>query len=136
MKLESAISLALRAHEGQKDKQGEPYILHCIAVMMMGKTTDEKIVGILHDTVEDTNISKSMLRLRLSTTQFDALVAITRKKGEVYADFIQRVSKNKLATRVKINDLTHNMCPSRRLPEYKSMLRRYQKAMNVLKETK
>ena len=53
--LSKAITLALKAHEGQFDKSGMPYAEHIMRVMAAGRTTDEKIVGVLHDVVEDTD---------------------------------------------------------------------------------
>ena len=52
--LSKAITLALKAHEGQVDKSGMPYAGHIMRVMAAGRTIDEKIVGVLHDVVEDT----------------------------------------------------------------------------------
>ena len=51
--LQKAISIAVKAHEGQIDKGGNPYILHPLRVMMSLRTVDEMIVGVLHDVVED-----------------------------------------------------------------------------------
>mgnify|MGYP000026147745 CR=1 FL=1 len=53
--LDLAIKIATKAHFGQVDKAGQPYILHCLRVMFSGKTIQEKICGVLHDTVEDTS---------------------------------------------------------------------------------
>lgn len=53
--LNKAIEIATKAHEGQVDKAGKPYIGHPLRVMNMGGTDDEKIVGVLHDVVEDSN---------------------------------------------------------------------------------
>lgn len=55
--LEKAIIIATTAHLGQVDKAGDPYVLHPIRVMLLGKTGNEKICGILHDVVEDTDIT-------------------------------------------------------------------------------
>lgn len=52
--LSKAVTLALKAHEGQVDKSGMPYAGHIMRVMASGRTMDEKIVGVLHDVVEDT----------------------------------------------------------------------------------
>lgn len=59
--LEKAIIIAATAHQGQVDKAGEPYILHTIRVMLLGKTEDEKICGILYDVVEDTDITLELV---------------------------------------------------------------------------
>lgn len=55
MTLATAISIATEAHAGQLDKYGAPYIAHVMRVMQLGKTDDERIVGVLHDVVEDTS---------------------------------------------------------------------------------
>ena len=52
--LQRAIEIATLAHQGQLDKSGKDYIGHPLRVMEMGKTENEKIVGVLHDVVEDT----------------------------------------------------------------------------------
>ena len=52
--LQKAIEIAAKAHEGQFDKSGKDYIGHPLRVMEMGRTEEEKIVGVLHDVVEDT----------------------------------------------------------------------------------
>jgi len=52
--LEKAIRIAIEAHAGQKDKSGQPYILHPLRLMSHGQTEDERITGVLHDVVEDT----------------------------------------------------------------------------------
>ena len=59
--LEKAIEIATKAHSGQLDKAGNDYITHPLRVMAAGKTTDEKIVGVLHDVVEDTEWTFEML---------------------------------------------------------------------------
>lgn len=59
-----AISIALEAHKGQTDKGGQAYILHPLAVMNRVKSIEEKIVAVLHDVVEDSNITFEMLRQR------------------------------------------------------------------------
>ena len=60
--LEEAISLAVEAHRGQRDKAGQPYILHPIRVMMRCRTEAERIAAVLHDVVEDTEWTLERLR--------------------------------------------------------------------------
>lgn len=109
--LSKAISIALKAHEGQFDKAGMPYIGHVMRVMQAGKTEDEKIVGVLHDLVEDTNWTFEMLLAEgFPTHIIDALWCVTKlSDNEPYDAFIQRVKSNPLAVAVKINDLTDNL---------------------------
>ncbi|MBO5498611.1 MAG: hypothetical protein J5990_04375 [Bacteroidales bacterium] len=115
--LERAIQIATEAHKGQFDKAGREYIGHPIRVMEMGKTEDEKIVGVLHDVIEDSDWTFDRLEAEgFSPKVIAALRCVTKtSENENYDDFIDRVKKNPLATAVKINDLTDNM-NIRRLP--------------------
>ena len=115
--LERAVEIAVEAHAGQLDKAGKEYIGHPFRVMEMGKTEDEKIVGVLHDVVEDTPWTFEMLQAEgFSPQVISALRCVTKvSENENYDDFIERVRKNPLAAAVKINDLTDNM-DIRRLP--------------------
>ena len=115
--LQRAIEIATEAHRGQLDKAGRDYIGHPLRVMEMGKTEEEKIVGVLHDVVEDTGWTfEKLAEEGFSQEVIAALRCVTKShENENYDDFIERVKKNPLATAVKINDLTDNM-DIRRLP--------------------
>lgn len=115
--LERAIEIATKAHSGQLDKAGNNYITHPLRVMAAGKNTEEKIVGVLHDVVEDTEWTFEMLAAEgFSTEIIEALRCVTKlSENEPYDKFIARVKTNPLAVAVKINDLTDNM-DIRRLP--------------------
>ena len=115
--LQRAIEIATEAHKGQKDKCGKDYIEHPLRVMEMGKTDEEKIVGVLHDVVEDSSWTFEALEAEgFSTEVINALRCVTKaSENENYDCFIERIRKNSLATAVKINDLTDNM-DIRRLP--------------------
>ena len=115
--LERAIEIATEAHKGQYDKAGNDYIGHPLRVMDMGRTEKEKIVGVLHDVVEDTEWTFAQLAAEgFSQEVIDALQCVTKlSENENYDDFIERVKKNPLATAVKVNDLSDNM-DIRRLP--------------------
>ena len=116
--LERAIEIAREAHLGQRDKAGNDYINHPLRVMEMGRTVEEKIVGVLHDVVED---AEAWSFERLEAEGFapkivEALRCVTkRSEQEPYDKFIARVKTNPLAVAVKLNDLTDNM-DIRRLP--------------------
>ncbi|MBK6877931.1 MAG: phosphohydrolase [Ignavibacteria bacterium] len=109
--LKRAIEIAFEAHKDQKDKNGEPYIGHVLRVMNMGRTENEKICGVLHDLVEDTEWTFEDLRREgFSKTVIDALTCVTKtSEDEDYDKFIERIEKNRLAVIVKINDLSDNM---------------------------
>ena len=109
--LERAIAIATDAHQGQFDKAGNDYIQHPLRVMAAGKTTDEKIVGVLHDVIEDTDWSfEQLFEEGFSSEVIEALKCVTKvSEEEPYDEFIERVKKNPLAVAVKLNDLTDNM---------------------------
>ena len=115
--LERAIEIATEAHRGQFDKAGNDYIGHPLRVMAAGKTTEEKIVGVLHDVVEDTDWTfESLAAEGFSEEVIDALRCVTKlSEDEPYDKFIARIKHNPLAVAVKINDLSDNM-DIRRLP--------------------
>lgn len=108
--LEKAIEIALKAHKGQKDKAGAPYILHCLRVMLKGKSEDEQIAGALHDTVEDSNVTIEFLKEQGFPKRItDAVSCLTKIKGVGYGRYVAGLKKNKLAMKVKLNDLEDNM---------------------------
>ncbi len=109
--LDRAKAIATSAHEGQVDKAGKPYIEHPLRVMNMGKTVEEKIVGVLHDVVEDSEWTFEMLEKEgMPKEVVDALKCVTKlSEDEDYDHFIARVKTNPLAVKVKLNDLKDNM---------------------------
>lgn len=112
--LEKAIQIAAKAHEGQKDKAGQPYILHPLRVMLRTDTELERICAVLHDVIEDTPITLEMLKDEgFSPEVLTALEALTKRKDESYDNFISRVLENETACRVKLADLADNMDLSR-----------------------
>lgn len=114
--LHRAIEIALKAHQGQTDKYGAPYFGHVMRVSEFGKTTDEKIVGALHDTIEDTDLTLDDLRKEgFPENILYAVDCLTRRDNESYDEFTQRVTKSPLAVSVKLNDLRDNM-DLRRIP--------------------
>lgn len=109
--LERAIEIARQAHAGQVDKAGTDYIGHPLRVMEMCETEEEKIVGVLHDVVEDTDWTFEMLEAEgFSSEVIGALRCVTKQsKDENYDEFIERVLTNELARQVKLCDLKDNM---------------------------
>ncbi|RFM35474.1 HD domain-containing protein [Chitinophaga silvisoli] len=116
--LERAIEIAVTAHHGQKDKYGAPYIGHVLRVMNMGITPEEKIVGVLHDVVEDTDWTFEQLAAEGVTPELlEALKGVTKlSEDEDYDHFVNRTLQNPLSCAVKMNDLTDNM-DVKRIPE-------------------
>ena len=138
--LQRAIEIATEAHKGQLDKSGKDYIGHPLRVMEMGKSENEKIVGVLHDVIEDTDWTfEALAEEGFSKDVIDALRCVTKlSENENYDDFIERVKKNPLAVAVKINDLSDNM-DIRRLPYLSDKdvkrLKKYLKAYKQLTGT-
>lgn len=113
--LEIAIEIARQAHAGQVDKAGEDYIGHPLRVMEMCETEEQKIVGVLHDVVEDSDWTFEMLEEEgFSDEIIDALRCITKQsEDEDYDDFISRVMTNLLAIKIKLCDIEDNLDLSR-----------------------
>ncbi len=108
--LEKAILIAAQAHQGQKDKAGEPYILHPLRVMLRMDSETEMIVAVLHDVVEDSQWTMDGLRKEgFSEEVLEIVDCLTRRKEESYEEFIGRVRPNLKAKKVKLADLEDNM---------------------------
>lgn len=146
--LDEAIELAVRWHQGQVDKAGEPYILHPLRLMLMVGPGPNRIyyqlAALFHDAIEDAPDEEERLqRCRIIETRFgkevlDAVLAITRKPGEDYLEeFIPRARRNPIARVVKRLDVLDNMNLNR-LPEITARDRarqgKYGCAMEILDE--
>lgn len=109
-----ALSIATDAHRGQKDKGGADYITHPIRVANGCVTNEEKIVALLHDVLEDTDINEEyLIKKGFPSFIIDAIKSVTRKNGELYEDFIERCSLDAIGMKVKMEDLRDNMDVSR-----------------------
>lgn len=108
--IEDAIELAVRCHRGQTDKYRQPYILHVLGVAGRCRSIEEKIVAFLHDTVEDKHITFEELReIGFTERILAAVERLTRRKGETYDAFVDRIAPDPLARAVKLADLEDNM---------------------------
>lgn len=115
-RLWSALTLMHELHEGQTDKCGQPYWIHpfTVAIRFIHRGTDISypIVGLLHDVLEDTDITLQELLCRFPMTidEREALELLTRQKGVTYDDYIKSIieSGNRIAILVKMSDLEHN----------------------------
>lgn len=134
--LRRAIDIAKEAHKGQVDKAGNEYIDHPLRVMIAVHSVSEKIVGVLHDVIEDTDWTFERLEAEGFTTEIiEALKCVTKlSEDEPYDAFIERVKTNPLAVAVKIKDLADNM-DIRRLNELTEQdFKRLQKYHRAYKE--
>jgi len=112
--IEKALQIAARAHEGQKDKEGLPYILHPLRVMNIVQGEEAQVVALLHDVIEDTSVTADDLRQAgFSDRIVLAVLCVTHRKDEPYADYVVRCKGNDIARRVKLADLEDNSRLSR-----------------------
>lgn len=134
--LSKAINLATDAHNGQKDKAGEPYILHPLRVMFQMKDEESRIFAVLHDTVEDTWITLDLLQKEgFNQEIIDAIESLTKRETEDYFDFVRRCDKNRIAKFVKLADLNDNIDLRRIKNPTKQdyeRIEKYQKAIDIL----
>jgi (p)ppGpp synthase/HD superfamily hydrolase len=108
--LEKALELAARAHAGQTDKQGLPYILHPLRVLMGVESDEARIIAVLHDTLEDTGLTEADLRREgFSEAVVAGVLAVTHRRDESYADYVVRCSRLEAARQVKLADLADNV---------------------------
>ncbi|MDX1616763.1 MAG: hypothetical protein R3300_20820 [Candidatus Promineifilaceae bacterium] len=109
--LEKCIALALEAHEGQVDKQGRPYILHPLYLMGQMDSPLEMMVAVLHDVVEDTALTlDDLAAIGVPGEALEALALLTHDRDEQdYLSYVQALKNSRLAKKVKLADLAHNM---------------------------
>jgi hypothetical protein len=107
--LERAVALAVRSHAGQRDKLGEPYILHLLRVMQDVHGPSAKQAAVLHDYMEDVAGTVEMLqREGLDRDAMDAIIALTHNPVDSYCVYVIRLSSNPIAKQVKLADLRDN----------------------------
>jgi len=112
--LEKAILIAVNAHMGQKDKSGSPYILHPLRVMQNVDTTEAKIVAVLHDVVENTDVTfDDLIEANIPKHLVITLRLLTHNENLSYEEYIEKLAENPLAVKVKLADMKDNMDLSR-----------------------
>jgi hypothetical protein len=109
-----AAMIAAEAHLGQFDKAGAPYVFHPMHLAMQTSDIAERTAALLHDVVEDSSWTLAALeREGCPARVLRAVDALTRRGDETYDQFISRIARDRLATRVKLLDLAHNSDLSR-----------------------
>ena len=136
MNIERAIEIAVSAHKGQVDKSGAPYILHPLRIMFSLKSEEEKIVGVLHDVVEDSDWSfEDLIKEGYSENVIRGLKSVTKIEGEDYDSFVRRAYSDPIGRNVKIADVTDNL-DIKRIDEPTERdfkrLKKYRKALKFL----
>ncbi|WP_274292521.1 GTP pyrophosphokinase [Clostridium perfringens] len=136
--LEQAIKLAFIKHYGQKDKANKHYLFHLLYVMNNLDDLNAKIVGVFHDILEDTDITRNdLFNYGFSEEIVIAVEILTKPKNQKYMDYIENIKSNNIAKKVKLIDLKHNVDLMRLYEISNKDLKRnekYLKAYNYLKE--
>jgi (p)ppGpp synthase/HD superfamily hydrolase len=140
---EKTIEFIKRAHAGQVDKAGQPYHLHPMAVAELlppDSDEDEYLAALLHDVLEDTEITETDLcDLGYSEKTIGIVKLLTRPAGVSYLDWIRQIaaSGNEGAIRVKLADNIHNSDPDRLAqlpPEQRSIAKRYERSIRIMRD--
>ena len=135
-----AMRIAYDAHQGQVDQCGIPYIFHPyhLAEQMQDEITT--CVALLHDVLEDTDITYGQLCREFPKEVTDALLLLTHQKGTDYFEYVRAIKQNPYAKAVKLADLAHNSDETRMtgvdIPEEKKQYWRekYARAKAILQE--
>ena len=112
--LERAIEIAATAHTGQLDRSGQPYILHPLRVMLAVNSEHERMAAVLHDVVEDSDITyDDLISEGFPKKVVEAVQLLTRAKGASRIDAAKKAVRNPIARVVKLADVADNMDMSR-----------------------
>ena len=138
--IQKAYNYALEKHGTQLRKSGEPYIIHPtnVAYTIAELGLDEQTIcaALLHDVVEDTNVTFDELEKEFSPEIIEALKLLTHDKNVDYLEYVRKIKNNPIARKVKLADLYHNSDPNRmENPTQKDLERKekYRKAIEILK---
>ena len=138
--IQKAYNYALEKHGTQLRKSGEPYIIHPtnVAYTIAELGLDEQTIcaALLHDVVEDTNVTFDELEKNFSPEVIEALKLLTHDKNVDYLEYVRKIKNNPIARKVKLADLYHNSDPTRmENPTPKDLERKekYRKAIEILK---
>ena len=140
-----ALEIVTTLFENDTDKGGHPYMLHIMYVYKHVSSLDEKVIALLHDVIEDKDVSKEdLLEVGFPSFIVDDVVMLTRVKPTDYKDYIDNIIKNGSirALHVKLADVENNLDISRiknpSMSDYERLEKRYmpthEKIMNRLEE--
>ncbi len=108
-KIDQALLFTASRFEGISDEDGQPYMLHCLRVMLSFTDPTLQIVGLMHDLIEDTPTTlDELIQLGFGTEIVEAIGLLTRTREISYADYIIRLKTNEIARQVKLADLRDN----------------------------
>ncbi len=134
---EVALELACRAHRGQRypSPEREPYILHLLRVMVAVNGFRVQAAAVLHDVLEDTEMTADELRAAgLPADVVDAVLVLTHRPGQGYEEYVEQIARNAIAREVKLADLADNLANNKRLmstPEVMARIGRYERGIRA-----
>ncbi len=112
--IDDALELVVTKFRGVTDQDGEPYVMHCLRVMLGIPDQEAQLVGLMHDLVEDTDVSIEQLRDRgFSPAVVEAMQLITHEADQSYAEYVIALKHNRLACQAKLSDLRDNAAMGR-----------------------
>lgn len=136
-----AMIIAYNAHHGQVDKGGIPYILHPVHLAEQMDDEISTCAALLHDVVEDTDVTFGDLEKEFPQEVLDVLRLLTHDDDEDYYEYVTRLKNNPVAKKIKLADIAHNSDQSRLTgtdkdtPEVKEYFKKkYAKAIEILSE--
>ena len=140
-----ALEIVTKLFENDTDKGGMPYMFHLVYVYRHVSSMDEKVIALLHDVIEDKDVSKEdLLDIGFPDNIVDAVGFLTRVRPMEYKDYIEKLIQEGSieALHVKLADLENNMDISRiknpKMKDYERLEKRYrpahEKILNRLKE--
>ena len=135
--LHKAITIACEAHQGQSSINGEPYILHPLRLLIKAKSNEERIIAVLHDVIEKSNISLADLKDKgFDQNIISSIDSLSRRRSESYIDYIGRLMQNKISVKIKLLDLADNIkmhSENNKDGIYDAKIIQYQNALNLIR---
>lgn len=130
--LDKAARICVKKHSGQRDKMGAAYFQHPMRVAMRCKSDEEKMVALLHDTIEDTDVTPEYLLAEgFPQAIIDGVLSVTKCEGEGYEEFVDRAKRNPIGRQVKLHDLEDNLDIFRLTELDATMMERYNKYLRA-----
>ena len=137
--IDKSLQIITKLFNDKLDKGNSPYVVHLLKVYSGVNNDNEKIVALLHDVLENTDVEyNDLLEMGYNKDIADAIVILTKNKGEDYRDYIDRIikSNNKIALNVKLSDLKCNMDINRiknpTTNDYERIHKRYEPAYDKI----
>ena len=135
-KFAKAVIFATAYHNDQRDKSGEPYIFHCMAVAMQLKKEKERIVAVLHDVLEDTEATFQDIKDEFGMEIAEAVYMLTKQSTESYEEYLEGLKENPLSLAVKKADIYDNLLVTRihnlDKETKQRLITKYEKAKKIL----